>query len=77
MIEYVEVIGKFEKNGDILPLCIVWHNGVKYKIERILQRCPANSLKANKKGMRYTCVIQNQRRYLYYDQNRWFIERVN
>ncbi len=75
MIEYVEVICKFDVKGEILPLYIQWHNGIKYPIDRIIQRCPAASLKGGGAGMRYTCLISNQRRYLFLNNNRWFIEK--
>lgn len=76
MIEYVEVICRYDLNGEIFPICIIWHDGVKYKIDRIIQKCPAASLKGGGAGMRYTCLIQNQRRYLFLNRNRWFIERA-
>ncbi len=76
MVDYVEVICKYKLDGDIYPLCIIWHNGVKYNIDKILQKCPAASLKGGGAGMRYTCVIQNQQRYLFLNNNRWFIERT-
>ena len=76
MIDYVEVLARFSQQGEIIPLWIIWHNGVKYKIDRILQKCPAACLKGGGAGIRYTCLIQNQRRYLYLNNNRWFVERA-
>ncbi len=73
MFEFVEVICRYNRKGDIYPMSIVWHNGVQYVIDRIIQRCNANI--NNKNCIRYTCVIQNQRRYLYLDKGLWFIER--
>lgn len=74
--QFVRVGAMHEENGEIIPVFIVWKNGVQYKIEKILQRCPAASLKSGGAGTRYTCLFAHgQRRYLYHSENRWFIEK--
>ncbi len=75
MVEYVDVICLFNVHGDISPMFVVWKNKVKYPIERIIQKCPASSMYGGGTGMRYTCLINNQRRYLFLNNNRWFIEK--
>ena len=75
-MQYVRVSGNWEEDGSFIPLFILWENGLKYKIEKIVQRCPAASLKSGGAGLRYTCLFsQGQRRYLYFCENRWFIEK--
>ncbi len=76
MNEFIDVICFNSKDGDIYPLYIIWENGIKYQIDKILQKCPAASLKHGGSGMRYTCLIQNQMRYLFNDNNRWFIDKI-
>ena len=74
--QYVRVTGNWEDDGSFIPLFILWENGLKYKIEKIVQRCPAASLKSGGAGLRYTCLFSHgQRRYLYFCENRWFIEK--
>ena len=74
--QFVRVSGTWEKNGTFIPAAVLWQNGVQYKIEKIIQRCPAASLDGSGVGMRYTCLFSHgQRRYLYFDENRWFIEK--
>lgn len=72
---YVKVICVHELNGKITPLYIVWDNGIRYKIDRILQCCQAASLKSGGSGMRYTCLFDQECRYLFHDHDKWFIEK--
>ncbi|MFQ8582603.1 MAG: hypothetical protein ACLSA6_08725 [Holdemania massiliensis] len=48
--QYVRVNGNWEEDGSFIPLFILWENGLKYKIEKIVQRCPAVSLKSGGAG---------------------------
>lgn len=56
---------------------LIWEDGKVYEITRVKDVRRAASLKAGGVGMRYTCVICNQDKYLYYeDNNLWFMERA-
>ncbi len=70
---YVSVICLVDKEGKIKPLMIVWENGEKYPIDRILEIRNATS-EVGGCGVLYRCRIQNQERRLFYERNRWFIE---
>lgn len=74
MKKYLNVICIHDHLGQIMPLYIIWDNGVKYKIDKVVQRIPAHSLKTGGAGIRYTCVIAQQKRYLFLEENKWFIE---
>lgn len=74
MKQFVSVEAKFDTDGNLLPLCICWEDGRKFEIDRITDIRYAASLKAGGTGLRYTCRIRNQMRYLFLDDNRWFIE---
>ncbi len=71
---YVDVVTIHYKSGSIKPLFIVWNNGQKYPIDRIKNITRAASLKAGGCGIRYTCIINNQERYLFLEEDKWFIE---
>ncbi len=71
---YVDVILHHSKEGRIRPLAIVWANGVKYTIDKVTQITRAASTIAGGTGIRYTCWIQGQSRYLFLEEDRWFIE---
>lgn len=72
---YVDVTAKFTKDGQLMPVNIIWQDGHTYEIQRIINVCRAASLKAGGVGMRYTCVIDGRQTYLFYeDNNMWFVE---
>jgi len=70
----VEVVVKFNKEGKILPLSLLWEDGRKFPIDRVLDIRQAASLKAGLQGIRYTCRIAGKEVYLFCDEGKWFIE---
>ena len=72
--KYVDVTARFTAEGTVLPLEIHWEDGRKYPIDRILDIRPAASLKAGGAGIRYTCRIEGHSKYLYLEENKWFVE---
>lgn len=72
---YVEVIARITREGKITPLYVVWENGCKYEIDRILEVRNAAS-QVGGCGVMYRCRIQGQERNLYYEINKWFLESV-
>lgn len=72
--KYVEVIVKFDIDGKMTPLSIVWEDGQKYEIDRITDCIRAATLKSGGQGMRYTCIFSGHQRYLFFDDIRWFVE---
>ncbi len=72
---YIDVIVLNTKDGQIKPLAIVWLNGVKYAIDKVSQISRAASTLAGGAGIRYTCQIQGKSRYLFLEEDRWFIEK--
>ena len=74
MKQYVSVTAKFDADGNILPLRINWSDGRSFEIDRVTDVRYAASLKAGGAGIRYTCRIKAQEKYLFLEENRWFIE---
>lgn len=72
--KYVEVIVKYNTDGKMTPLSIIWEDGRTYEIDKVMDCIRAASMKAGGQGMRYTCRIQGQQRYLFFDDTRWFVE---
>lgn len=73
---YVEVVADFSKDGRLMPVRIIWEDGRKFEIDRVIsaQRCA--SLKAGGAGIRYVCRVMGQRVELYYEENGlWFVYR--
>jgi hypothetical protein len=71
---YVEVTARFDLNGNISPLSLIWKDGKAYEISKIKDIRPAASLKAGGAGTRYTCTFDSVERYLFLEENKWFVE---
>lgn len=71
---YVEVVAKHSPEGAVEPLFIVWEDGRRFSVDRVLDKRRRTSLKVGGIGMRYTCVISGKTRYLFYEDDRWFVE---
>lgn len=81
---YVPVIAFFDAEGTILPREIVWEDGRRYSIDRVLDIRPAAAMKAGGSGDRYTIRVNGQQSYLIFERSphlsgnvlgRWFVER--
>lgn len=71
---FVEVTAKFDTDGNITPLALLWEDGTVYEIDRITDVRRAASLKAGGTGIRYTVKIRGRQSYLFYEGPRWFVE---
>lgn len=81
---YVSVAVDFDSNGQMYPKSLMWEDGHQYEIDRILDVRPSFSARAGGQGDRYTVRIGNQEKYLFFEHNpeygqkipgRWFVER--
>lgn len=72
---YVDVMAEFTQEGKLIPKSIKWEDGRTFEIQKITDVRRAASLKAGGVGMRYTCLICGQSKFLYYEENNlWFVE---
>jgi len=71
---FVEVCADFQQDGRIMPRSLVWEDGKRYEIDRIIDICPAPSLKAGGQGLRYTCEVKGTPTYMFFESGRWFVE---
>lgn len=74
MKQYISVTAKFDADGNVIPLCINWDDGRQFSIDRVTDVRYAASLKAGGAGIRYTCRIRSHEKYIFLEENRWFIE---
>ena len=72
--EYVSVTAKFDSDGNIIPLFIHWKDGRAFTIERVTDVRYAAAPRSGSAGIRYTCRIMSHEKYLFLDENRWFVE---
>ena len=71
---YVDVFAVMKRDGTVLPRSFVWEDGERYTIDRVLHIVPAASLKVGRRGIRYTVKIGANERYIFRDEDRWFVE---
>ncbi len=74
MKQYVSVTARFDCDGNLLPVTLHWKDGRSFDIDRITDIRYAASLKAGGAGIRYSCRISGKERYLFLDNNRWFVD---
>ena len=74
--KYVEVTARFDTDGRVFPLKILWEDGSSYFRDKILDVRPAASLKAGGAGIRYTCRINMTEKFLFLEESRWFVEEI-
>ena len=70
----LEVNAKFDLEGNVRPISIIWEDGRVFAIDRVLDVRRAASLKAGGVGMRYICRICGKTVALFNDENKWFME---
>ncbi len=69
---YVDVDVWMGKDGQLIPKVIYWQN-IGYPIDQIIKIRESYSIVGGG-GILYECLIQKQKRHLFYERNRWFIE---
>ncbi|WP_312158821.1 hypothetical protein [Oscillibacter sp.] len=72
--KYVPVIVRFEAEGRLRPLVIEFDEGHRYPVDRVLDVRRAACERVGGVGDRYTCRIQGQESYLWFEKGRWFVE---
>lgn len=60
--------------GRITPLAVWWADGILFEIDKVLDVRPAASLKAGVAGIRYSYRIKGYEKYIWLEENRWFVE---
>ncbi len=73
--KYVDMVVLQYKSGTIKPLYVVWEDGRKYEIDKVLDIRPSANLNVGGRGIKYTCKIQGYIRELYLENDKWFLER--
>lgn len=71
---FVEVFARFDPEGNMRPVSILWEDGTKYEIDRVTDVRWAASTKAGGVGIRYTVKINGKQSYLFYEEPKWFVE---
>ena len=62
---YVSTAAEFSADGFLRPLWIIWEDGRRFDIDRVVHVERAASRKAGGVGLRYTVMIGGKRHHLY------------
>ena len=74
MKRYVDMIVRYTEDGQIIPLAVRWSPEQLFEIDRVLDVRHAASLRAGGTGIRYLCRIQGKERFIWLEEDRWFVE---
>lgn len=81
---YVQVNADFNIDGLMLPRALIWEDGERYVIDRVVEIRQAFAQKSGGQGDRYTIEVRGHRSYLFFERapqltgniiGRWFVER--
>lgn len=73
---YVEVVARHPVDGAVVPLVIIWEDGRRFPVDRVLEQRYAASMKVGGHGLRYTIVVGGLERFLWLDDQGWYVERI-
>ena len=73
---YVSVTARFDTAGNIIPIKVLWEDGRRFDIDKVVDVRPCASLKCGGFGIRYTCRILGRETYIFREADRWFVEKV-
>ena len=62
-------------DGQAIPKAIIWDDGRKFTIDKILDKRKAAALKCGGIGMRYICKICGKEVAIFDEDGVWFIEK--
>ncbi len=71
---YVNVYAVFDTYGQIRPRVIIWEDGRRYPIDRIMSVERRACLRSGGAGLRYHINVCGKERYLFLEDTRWFVE---
>ena len=66
---YVQVKVDFSPEGQMRPRELIWEDGTRHEIDRILDVKQAAELKCGGQGDRYTIMVRGKERHLFFERN--------
>ena len=82
---YVKVKSDFDATGYMQPKTITWADGRTFKIDKVKDFRPANSIRGGYQGSCYTVLIKGEEKHLFFEWTdstfasrvgRWFVETM-
>lgn len=77
MVEKIEldIIVEHKKDGRAVPKTILWDDGRKFSIDKVLDVRQAAALRCGGIGTRYICKICGKEVAIFDEEGKWFIEK--
>ena len=71
---YIDMNVTFEKNGSMLLISFKWPDGTIFHIDKVLNKQFWYTSSRGSSVYRYTCLIKGKKRYIFCDNNKWYME---
>ena len=71
----LDIIVRHTPEGKAIPKTILWEDGRRFSIDKILDIRRAAALKCGGVGMRYICKICNKEVAIFDEDGYWFLEK--
>ena len=69
MKKYIVVTCTYDENGVVTPTAIIWENGREIRIDKVLHTC-----KLENEGNRYSVKIGSVKKYIYKENESWYVK---
>lgn len=70
----VAVIAKFPIDGIVKPVAVVWEDGRRFDVEKIVDFTQLPKMDASGFRYIYKCIIAGTDRCIYYNDDKWYLE---
>lgn len=68
----VTVNADYMADGRLMPRFVTYEDGIRRRVERVIDVRQEASLKEGGDGQRYLCLIGGRRLYLFFEDGRWY-----
>ncbi len=72
--KYIKVQVICDEDGTLTPNTILWEDGRKFSIDKIISVTNSASIKYGAIGKKYICKVHGKEISLFNEDKRWFIE---
>ena len=70
----LDILVEHKADGKVLPKMILWPDGRRFVIDKVLEVKQAPALKVGGIGTRYLCMIGGRERAIFEVRGLWFVE---
>ncbi len=72
--QYVRVVAELGADGNVTPLYVIWPDGRRFDIDRVVDTGFSTSSKTGCSGVRYAVQIAGQNKVIWRDGRGFFVE---